>query len=305
MGWRWRCLRHHSITILVARFLVTTGLHWSPFGLLIAGLGVIITHPWCFDWALYPSMPLKCNQEGHRRVECPVKAPGVSDNNTQSRNQKPKGRPVKSRGDKKTGNPNGNRVVAQAAPTPTQQPTAGGTPTAKTAEHQPQSWRGADHTGMHHLHSTHGQYNSNPFKVYSVNVSKMSSPNKSKFSSSTVENSNGKSPCPTKSIVSRSKFENVSKFSRSSPDRVANVSCLTNDELRNEKMLCPIVEKVLSTQSSPQLLCKDSDFCRNGFGKSMSSSTLPFSPICVRSERNVVGSKSGNGIVNSMSSSMF
>ena len=58
LRWRWRCLRHHSITILVARFLVTTGLHWSPFGLLIAGLGVIITHPWCFDWALYPSMPL-------------------------------------------------------------------------------------------------------------------------------------------------------------------------------------------------------------------------------------------------------
>merc|ERR1711872_509685 len=57
---------------------------------------------------------LKCHQEGHRRVECPVKAPGVSENNTQTRNQKPKGRSVKSRSDKKTGNPNGNRVVAQA-----------------------------------------------------------------------------------------------------------------------------------------------------------------------------------------------
>merc|ERR1711872_697965 len=77
---------------------------------------------------------LKCNQEGHRRVECPVKTPGVSDNNTQTRNQKPKGRSVKSRSDKKTGNSNGNRVVAQAAPTSTQSPTAGGVPTAKAAE---------------------------------------------------------------------------------------------------------------------------------------------------------------------------
>ena len=78
-----------------------------------------------------------------------------------------------------------------------------------------------------------------------------------------------------------------------------------NVELRNEKMSCSIVENVLSTQSSPQLLCKDSDCCRNGGGKSMSSSTLPFSPICVRSKRNVVGSKSRNGIVQSMSSSML
>merc|ERR1711872_1215214 len=37
---------------------ITTGLHWSPFGLLIAGLGVIITHPWRLDRALCPSMPL-------------------------------------------------------------------------------------------------------------------------------------------------------------------------------------------------------------------------------------------------------
>ena len=53
-----RCLRHYSITTLVARFLITMGLHWSPFGLLIAGLGVIITHPWRLDRALCPSMPL-------------------------------------------------------------------------------------------------------------------------------------------------------------------------------------------------------------------------------------------------------
>ena len=55
---RWRCLRHYFVAILVARFLVTTGLHLSPFGLLITVLGVIITHPWCFDRALCPPMPV-------------------------------------------------------------------------------------------------------------------------------------------------------------------------------------------------------------------------------------------------------
>ena len=59
----WRCLRHYSVTTLIARFFITTGLCWSPFGLLIAVLGVIITHPWCFDRAVCPSMPLLVTPE--------------------------------------------------------------------------------------------------------------------------------------------------------------------------------------------------------------------------------------------------
>ncbi|MEL6802343.1 MAG: C2HC-type zinc finger protein, partial [Bacteroidota bacterium] len=145
----------------------------------------------------------KCHQEGHRMAECPSKATGVSDNNTQARNQKPKGRPGKSRGDKKPGNHSGNRVVAQAAPTPTQPPTAGGAPTAKIVEHRPQAWRGADYTGTtHHLHSTHGQYNSNSFKLCSLVVENISCPENSKVSCSNVENSNEKVLCLTKPIVS-------------------------------------------------------------------------------------------------------
>merc|ERR1711872_925478 len=129
----------------------------------------------------------------------------------------------------------------------------------------------------------------------SLVVDKMSSSNNSKISCSTVENSNEKISCLTKSIVSCSKSENVKKVSCSSPEKVANVLCLTkanvtspNVELRNENMPCSIVENVLPTQSSPQLSCENSNCCRNGFVQSMSSSMLPFSPICVHSQNAVV-----------------
>ena len=52
---------------------------------------------------------LRCHQEGHRMAECPVKAPGVGDNNIQARNQKPKGRQGKPHSDKKAGNHSGNK----------------------------------------------------------------------------------------------------------------------------------------------------------------------------------------------------
>ena len=41
----WCCLRHYSITTMIARLVITAGLSRSPFGLLIASLGVIITNP--------------------------------------------------------------------------------------------------------------------------------------------------------------------------------------------------------------------------------------------------------------------
>ena len=115
---------------------------------------------------------LKCHQEGHRMAECPTKAAGVSENNPQGRNQKSKGRGGKSHSEKKSGNNSGNKVVAQAAPAPTYPPTAGGAVAPPTAEHRPQSWRGAANDGLHHLHSTHGQYNSNSFNVCSPSVEK-------------------------------------------------------------------------------------------------------------------------------------
>ena len=66
-GWRlcrcWRCLRHYSVTTMIARFFITAGLTLSPFGLLIAGLDVIITNTRRLYRAFRHSMPLLVTPE--------------------------------------------------------------------------------------------------------------------------------------------------------------------------------------------------------------------------------------------------
>ena len=120
-------------------------------------------------------------------AECPSKAAGVSENNPQSRRQKSKGQNGKSRSEKKTGNRKSKMVVAQTAPAPMHPPTTGGAVALPTAEHQLQSWRGATNDGLHHLHSTHGQYTSKSFNIYSLVVEKNLT--KSNVSCSNVEDS--------------------------------------------------------------------------------------------------------------------